>query len=71
MVLLLSLSAISIANGMGGGVEWVGGVGGGKKPCLGYSMSSHDAHTVANNTPVGHMVNGSKPRSPMPNWCPP
>ena len=36
-----------------GGVGWggAGGEGGGKNHPLGYSMSSHDAHTVANNTP--------------------
>ena len=75
MVFSLSLSAVSIANrGVGWDGRW-GGVGGwvagGKNPLLGYPMSSHDAHTVANDTSVGHMVSGSKPRSPLPNGCPP
>ena len=35
-----------------GEVGW-GGVRGGKNPGLGYPMSSHDTHTVANDTPVG------------------
>ena len=53
---------------------WVAGwgtVGGGEKLHLGHPMSSYDAHTVANVTPVGHIVSGSEPRSPLPNWCPP
>ena len=56
-----------------GGVEWggVGRVGGGKNHPLGDPMSSHDAHTVANDTPVGHIASASKSRSPMPNWCTP
>ena len=56
-----------------GGVGWgeVGGVGGGKNYPLGHPMSSHDAHTVANDTPVGHIASGSKSRSPLPNWHPP
>ena len=48
-----------------GGVGVVGGV---KNPCLGHPMSSHEAHTVANDTPVGHIVSGSKSRSPLPIW---
>ena len=56
-----------------GGVRWggVGGVKGGKNYPLGHPMSSHDAHTVANDTPVGHIASGSKSRSPLPNWHPP
>ena len=80
--ILPSLSAISIDNrgvgGIGGRVGWgrigwggVGGAGGGKNPCLGYPMNSLDTHTVANNRPVGHIVSGSKYRSPLPNWSPP
>ena len=76
MVFLLSLSVVSIDNR--GGVGWAarqggmgrggwGGVGGGKNHCLGHSMNSHDAHTVANETVVGPIVSGSKPRSPLPN----
>ena len=43
-------------GGMGGGVGWygegwVGGEGGAKNHRLGHPISSHDAHTVANNTP--------------------
>ena len=55
------------------GVGWggVGGVGGGKNHHLGHSMSSHGAHTVSNDTIVGHIVSGNKPRSPLPNWCSP
>ena len=58
-----------------GGVEWNGwgGVGGEKKICLGRPMSSHDTHTVANDTPVNHRVSGSKPRLHCPigvlHWC--
>ena len=48
-----------------------GGVGVGKNPCLGHPMSSHDAHTVANDTPIDHIVSGSKSRSALPNWRPP
>ena len=76
-VFLPSLSAISINNtgvgGMGGGVVrgGVGGEGGGKNHCLGHHMSGHDAHKVANNTPVGHIVSGRKYRSPLANWHPP
>ena len=51
-----------------GGVGWGGvdGVGDGKNHCLGHPMSSHDAHTVANDTIVGPIVTGSKPRSHCP-----
>ena len=52
-------------SGMGRG--GVGGVGGSKNHHLGHSMSSHYAHTMANNTPVGHIVSGNKYRSPLPN----
>ena len=60
---------------MGGGEGWVGwggagGAGGSKNFCLGHPKSSHDAHTVTNDTPVGHIVSGCKPRSPLPIWCP-
>ena len=70
---LLSVLIIEGVGGMGGGVGWGGisVVGGGKNHCLGHPMSSHDAHTVANDTIVGHIVSGSKPRSPLPNWYPP
>ena len=71
MVFLLSLSAISIDNRRGGWDGWWGGMGVGKNPRLGHPMSSHDDHTVANETPVGHIVSGSKPRTPLPNWHPP
>ena len=37
---------------MGSKVQWGGW--GGKSQCLGYPMSSHDAHTVGNGTIVGH-----------------
>ena len=62
MVFLLSLSAISIDNSRGGwdgqqgGVGW-GGVGGWgerwKNHPLRHPMNSYDAHTVANDIPVG------------------
>ena len=54
---------------MGWAAEW-GGMGGGKNHRFGHPMSSHDAHTVANDTIMGHIVSGIKPRSPLPNWCP-
>ena len=68
---LPSVLLIEGVGGMGskvrwGGVKW-GGVGGDKNPCLGHPMSSHDVNTVANDTPVGHIVSESKPRSPLPN----
>ena len=62
---------------MGGRVGWDGegggwgGVGGGKNHPLGHPMSSHYTHTVANDTPVGHIVSKSKSRSPLPKWHPP
>ena len=60
------------AAGWGGvGQGGVGGLGGGKNHPLGHSMSSHDAHTVANDTIVRPIVSGSKPRSPLPKWHPP
>ena len=69
---LPSVLIVEGMSGIGGGVGWggVGGVGwcgveGGKYYCLGHPMSSHDAHTVANDTIiiiVGHIVSGSKPR---------
>ena len=46
-------------------------MGGGKNHRLGYPMSSHGTHTVANDTIVGHIVSGSKLRFPLPNWHPP
>ena len=67
---LSSLLIIEGVGGMGGGVGQ-GGVGGGKNHHLGHPMSSHDAHTVANDTIVGPIVSGSKPRFPLPNWRPP
>ena len=74
-----SISAVSIDNRGGGWDErWggvgrgaVGGLGGGKNHHLGHPMSSHDALTVANDTTVGPIVSGSKPRSPLPSWRPP
>ena len=75
---LPSVLIIEGVGGMGGGEGWgrmgrgeVGGEGGGKNHCLGHPISSHDAHTVANNTLVGCIVNGSKYRSLLPNWHPP
>ena len=59
---LPSVLIIEEVDGMGDGEGWVGwaagwggtggvgGVGGGKKPCLGHPMSSHNAHTMANET---------------------
>ena len=35
------------------GWEMVGGVGGGKNHHLGHPMSSHDTHTVDNDTIMG------------------
>ena len=63
-------------GGMGrGGVGWDGegwgGVRSGKNHPLGHSMNSHDAHTVANNTSVGHTASESKYRSPLSNRRPP
>ena len=52
-------------------VRWVMWSGRWKNPCLGHSMSSHNALTVVNATPVGYRVSGSTPRSPLPHWCPP
>ena len=43
-----------------------GGVGGGKNSHLGHPRNSHVAHTVTNNTPVGHIVSGSKSRFHCP-----
>ena len=59
-------------GGIGGrvGRGGVGGEEGGKNHPQGHSMSSHDIHTVANNTPVGHTASGSKYRSPLSNWRP-
>ena len=76
IIFLLPFSAISIANTerwVGWVVGWggLGGVGWGgwwKAPHLEHLMSSHDAYTVTNDSPVGHIVSGSKPRSPLPNW---
>ena len=47
------------AGRSGVGQGGVGGVGGGINHRLGHPMSIHDAHTVANNTPVGHIASGS------------
>ena len=70
------LPSVLIIEGVGGmndrvGCGGVGGVGGGKKPHLGHFMSSHDAHTGANDTPVSYIASGSKYRPPLPNLCPP
>ena len=64
---------IEEVGGMGCGVGWggTGREGGGKNHPQGHPMSSHDVHTVANNTPVGHTATGSKYRSPLSNWRPP
>ena len=81
MVFLPSLSARSIVKRGGGwdgwwvkmgsdGVGW-GGVEHSRNPCLGHSISSHDAHTVANDTPLGYIVSESKSMSPLPIWHPP
>ena len=73
---LPSLPAISIVNigvgVVGWGVGWGvgGGEEGGKNHYLGHLISSHNAHTVANDTPMDYIVSGSKPRSPLPNWHP-
>ena len=78
---LTSVLIIKGMGGMGGRVGWVagwagvgrggvGGEGGGKNHCLGHHMSSHDAHTVANETIVGPIVTGSKFRSLLSNWRP-
>ena len=40
-----------------GAVAW-GGMRGGKNRLFGHPMSSHDAHTLANDTPLGHIVSG-------------
>ena len=57
---------------MGGGAgwvgRWVGWAGRWQKPSF---ETLHDAHTVANDTPVGHIASESKSRSPLPNWRPP
>ena len=67
MEFLTSLSAVSIDNREGewDGVGWggVGGVGGGKNHHLGQPMSSYNAHTVADDSSVGHMISGGKSRS--------
>ena len=75
---LPSVLIIEGVGGMGGGAGrggvgrgGVGGEGGGKKHFQGHPMSSHDAHTVANNTPEGHTASGSRYRSPLSNWHPP
>ena len=64
---LPSVLIIEGLGGMGGRWSGVGGVECGKNHCLGHPMNSHDVHTVANDTIVGHIVSGSKPRSPLPN----
>ena len=74
---LPSILIIEGMGGMGNRVGWGGkgwsGVGWevAKPPYLGHPVSSHDAHTMASDTPVGHIVRGSKFRSPLPNWHPP
>ena len=72
----LSVLIIEGVGGMGGGMGWGGtgrggwvgwgGVGGGKNHPLGHPMSSHDTHTVANDTAVGPIASGNKSRSPLP-----
>ena len=73
---LPSVLIIEGVGEMGGGARWgrMGRSGWGgrwKNHPVGHPMSSHDAHTVANDTPVGHITSGSKSRSPLPNWRPP
>ena len=76
-----SVLIIEGVGGMGGRVGW-GGVGWGgvgrggvgrevAKTTPRDTLSSHDAHTVANDTSVGQIASGSKSRSPLPNWRPP
>ena len=60
-----------MAGQCGAGWGGVGGEGDGKNHPQGHPMSSHDAHIVANNTPVGHTASGSKFRSTLSNWRPP
>ena len=80
MEFLLSFSAVSFDNRVGAldGWGWVkSGIGWGgwcrrwQNPYIGHPMSSHDANTMANDTPVGHIVSGSEPRSLPHNWNPP
>ena len=66
VLIIEGLGGIGGGAGWGGWVGW-GGVGGGKNHLLGHPMSSHDAHTVDNDTPVGHIAIGSKSRFPLPN----
>ena len=63
---LPSVLIIEGMDGMGYGAGWGGvtGVEGSKNLPFGTPMSSHDAYTVAS-------VSGGKPRSPLPNLCPP
>ena len=55
---------MELGSGVGlNGVGW-GGMGWCRRwqiSCLEYFMSIHDAHTVANDTPVDNIVGGSKP----------
>ena len=59
-------------GGMGSRVRWSGMVWSEwevANPPFGTSLSSHNAHTVANNMLlVGHRAIGNKPRSPLSNW---
>ena len=67
---LPSVLIIEEVGRMGGGVGWDGVgwegwvrwgvVGGGKNYPYEHSMSSHGAHTMANNTTVGYIASGSK-----------
>ena len=62
-------------DGMEGGVGWEGEGWGGMgwvgrdvaKTTPRDTLSSHDAHTVANGTSVSQVASGSKSRSPLPN----
>ena len=61
------LTSVLIIEGMGGMGIGVGGEGGGKNHRLGHPISSHDAHTVANDTVVSPIVRGanSDPHCPI------
>ena len=65
---LPSVLIIEGVGGMGGGAMWDGRW---QKLPFGTSMSSHDAYTVINDRPIGHIDSGIKSRSPLPNWHPP
>ena len=47
------LLSVLLIEGWVGWMAGQGGVGGDKNPCLGHPMSNHNAHIVANDTPVG------------------